>query len=350
MKKKTKKSFLLIMILVIVLSGLASGLAYLTNGTPSNPVGKTEEDKTNTNKLSEEEQEAFVNEITSLMDEGLRPTEIELEIEKKINQLNKEMATKVIREYVISLDAMSNYYGDLIYVLGPELEYTKEVDQIENIVEDTKKLSNLFAKGFLDEAKRQHLVITSLNGYYYIQPDTNYVLNKYGAYIVGDYKEFLNLAAKQITDPLFDNEKEMYSVKRLKQDLEAIELSRDRWSEGDYAEDYQGMEKMLYEALFGLNHTTFFDLEVKNDGEENEDYIYKFKPEVRKSFESLILENNETKISKEMDTYLNVLEENDDILNTEVQKYLETFFHEKFQPLYQNEQEVIETKIDEIEK
>lgn len=328
------------MIAIMVLSGIATGVGYLSGGSSGGATNN------NSSKSSSKvDPDSFVDEITEMVDSGYRPTEIEPRIKENIEDLDKDSSTKVVREFMTSINSVSNYFGQLLYFMGAELEYTKEVDNIEDLIKNADKISNNIAKGFLKEAERQYLIIKSLNGYYYIEPDAKYVLDEYGSYIHGVYKEYLNLAVKQQTDPIFDEEKEMYNVSRLKEDLESIELSRDRWSESDYAEDFTGMEQMLYEALFGVSHTTFFDLEIKNEGEENEEYIYTLKDEIREEFESLILENNETPLTKEMEEYLNILKKNKYKLNDEANEYVEKLLDKKFNVIDEANEQLVDDEI-----
>lgn len=340
MKKRTKKIFAVSAISVMLLSGLATGIGYISyNKDSSSSVSKN-----TTKPVSKEEQKSLVDEIIKMVNMGYRPSEIEPKVKKYIDELDKESSTRMVREFMESINSASNYFAQVLYFMGPEMEYAKEVDQVENPAKNVNDLSSDFVKGYLKEAKRQHLVLKPLSGHYYIEPNAKYVLDEYGSYIHGDYKDFLNLAVKQQTDPIFDEEKEMYNVARLKEDLESIALSRDRWSEGGYAEDFKGMEKLLYETLFSVNHTTFFDLKIENEGTDKEEYIYTLKDDIRKELESLILQNSETTLSKETEEYLNVLKDNNYQLNDKVEAYLEDFFEEKFDLATQEEGEVEENK------
>lgn len=325
MKKKTKKVLAVSATGLIVLSGVGGSIQYLhSNG------GNNTEKVASAKKMTAEEKEAAVNQIVQMDKSGYRPTEIEKELRKSIDQLNKEQSTKVVREFMNSINSTSSYFAEMLNVMGPELDYAKLTDKIDNLVTDQDKISSHLVSGFMDEINRQHLSMQLRGDGYYIQPDANYVLRKYGSYVQGDYKDYLNLEAKQQTDPLFDDKKQMYDINRVKEDLEYIDNSRDRWSKGDYADDFKEMELNLYEIMFSVNHSTFFNMKVENQGKENETYTYTLKDDIKKKYEGIIQENPNSTLSKELDSFLKVLKDNKYQLNDKVDDYLKDMFNKKF--------------------
>jgi hypothetical protein len=327
MKKNTKKIAAVSGIAILLISGLATGVGYLNANNESDSTKKV----SSSGELSAEKQTAIVEKIVSMSDSGYRPTEIEKELRKNIEQLEKENSTRLVREFMSSIQSTSSYFSQLLYVMGSELEYVKLVDEIKDPLKDKNKISSKLVTGFIDEIERQYLNFKPMDGYYYIEPDASYVLKKYGEYIHGDYKDYLNLSAKQQTEPIFDQEKGMYVIDRVEEDLAYINNSRDRWSDGEYAEDFKDMEVMLYETLFSVNHATFFDLTIENKDKENEEYIYTLKDEIRKKYETIILETSDKTLAKELEEFLNVLKENDYQLNDKVEAFLEEMFTEKFE-------------------
>lgn len=250
--------------------------------------------------------------------------------EKNIDQLDKKHSTQAVHEFMSSVDSARSYFNNLLYVMGSELEYTKLTDDILEPIKEPTKLSNQLAKGFINEVKRQHLHLLQGDGYYRIETDANYILNKYGKYIKGDFKEYMNLAAQQQTEPIFDKKTAMYNLDRIRDYLVLIENSRDRWSEGDYAEDFTNMEISLYEAMFSVSHATFFDRKVENEGTDNETWTYTLKNDIRKQYEQLIEKNGDMPFAKELGDFMKVLKENNYELNDKVDSFLKDLFTKKF--------------------
>ena len=326
MKISTKKAVSIVTISVLLLSGIATGAGYLLYG--SNNSNETSTEKKG--KLTEAEQQEFVQRIEDMRNSGERPTEIEKELQANIDRLDKEHSTKAVREFMKSIEDTSSYFYQLLYVMGPELEYTKSVDNVKNPVEDIDKISNEFAKGYIQEMKRQFMYVFSGDGYYYLEPDATYVLDNYGKYLHGDYKDYINLSAKQQTEPIFDSVNSRYNLDRVRDDLVYIDNSRDRWSGGDYEEDFKQMERELYEVMFGVSHGTFYDLNVENNGEENEEWTYTLKDEIRKKYEDIVKEDNDMPFAKDLKEFLDVLKEHDYQYNEEIDSFLADMFAEKF--------------------
>lgn len=292
--------------------------------------GVAETDRNETKKLTEEEQEELIVELKDMVAEGYKPTEIEKKLTEILPLLDEEHSTRAVREFMNSIEETSMYFGQLLYTLGGELFYSISVDGIEDPVKEHDKLSNRLAKGYIEEMLRQYLKVRFIDSFLYIEPDARYVLDRFGKYTKGDYKDYLNLLAKQMEEPIFDDEKEMYDVDRLAEDLLYIENARDRWEDGEFAQDWLELERQLYEAFFAYSHATFFDEEIENEGTDEESYKYILKPEIREKYEQIMLSNKDTQLAKDIEAFLGVLDETNNVVNDKVDEYLTKAIDDRF--------------------
>jgi len=322
-----KKTIIMITIFVLLLAMIPIGL-LLKPDQKSEP--KQNDIPVNTKTLSEEKQEEFLTKLTEMKEVGYRPTEMEAEIKKNISQLDKEHSTKAIRELMTVIDESRFYFQGLLYFMGNELAYSQVVDKVDNPVQEADKITNEFAKGFIKEVQRQHVNVTMGNSYYYFEPDAAYILEQYGDYIHGDYKELINLMAKQQTDPIYDSEKEIYKLERIREDLVYLENGKERWMDGEYAEDFQSIEKELYEILFGTSHMTFYDITKENEGTDQEEWTYTLKKDVREQYEDIISKYGDMSFAKELQEFLGLLKKNDYILNEDIKSFIEDLMEKKF--------------------
>lgn len=323
MKNKKTKIIAIIGVCILLGSGILGAIAnmggFSSLKSSGDTVGKG---------MSESEQDVFVEELATMNEYSFYPADLESRVKPQIKSLNKDNSTKAIRELVRSMQDVSDYYTQLLYFMGPEIEHTKGIDGIENPFDDRDKISNKFVNGYFEEILRQHLIVKPTDGSMYIEPDVNYVLEEYGDYTHGDYKDYLNIVAKQQTEAIFDEVKEMYVVERIMEDIQTIDNSRDRWEEGPFAEDFLEIEQRMYEILFSVSHGTFFDESLSEDTEELPTYT--FKKEVREKLESFILNNKDAELTKEIEAYLKVLKEENFELNEKVESYLSNMMEDKF--------------------
>lgn len=333
------KKIVAIISTVAILGAGATGVGYYMQYKNQDTLNENVKDK----KLSQSKQDKIVADLSQMRKDGYRPTEIETELKAKIKQLDKKHATKAVCVLMNSISDTSNYFNAIFQDMENEILYSNYVDNVDNTMKNLNKMSNEFAKGYLKEAKRQHLYVIETNSYFFFEKNGEYIFDKYGDYVQGDYKEYLNLLAKQKRDPIFDYKKEMYNLDRIRDDLVAIDNARDRWEKGDFKAEFTEMEKTLYEALLSESHATFFDITVKNKGKDNEEDVYTLKKDILKKYKQIINENKDLTISKDVSNYLKVLKENDYKLNAKVNKYVEKFLEEKFPPIEEDEESTVDT-------
>ena len=322
------KTIIWVLIIIILFSLLGVGVGYFFMENEQTPKKTTQ-----VTEQSSVDEEHMVDELSQLMNEGYRPAEIEKYIDENGEDISDETLTQMVRELMKSMEVSSDYFAQLLYVMENELAYTLAVDEVENLYDNTDELTNEFAKGYLEEMKRNHVQLNRQETSLSIEPDTEYVVNKYGERLTGVYKEYIQLSASQQTDPIFDEEKEMYKPERLRDLIVEIDASRNRWEGTVYEEDFIDLEIQFYQTLFGVNQGTFFDEEIVNEGEEDETFTYTMKPEIIEIYESFILDNKDLELSKELKAYIDVLEENDREINEQVMDYLEDFFTSKYPEL-----------------
>lgn len=280
--------------------------------------------------LSAEEQEQFVEKLQSMLEEGYKPTEIDAELSKKVSSLDEEHSTLAVRTLMKSIEDMSMYFGQMLFYLGNEIEYAQMVDQVKDPVKDKDKLSNEFIKGYFKEIERQFLKPKVLEGYLYIEPDAQYILDKYGTRIGDIYKDYLNLVAHQQKNPLIDTEKGRYDLERVAEDLLAIDNARNRWENTEFHDDWQNLERNLYEAFFSYSHATFFEEKILNEGEENESYTYFLNEEVRKQYEDIMLANKDTYLAKDIEKFLAKLDETKNEITDDIDKFIEDLVLQRY--------------------
>lgn len=328
---KRKKAIIITVGIISIFALLVPVIApMIPNFQQREEVGVEQAEK-ETKKLSEDEQEELVEDLENMIYEGYRPTEIEKELDEILPKLDKKHSTKAVRNFMYSIEEISVYFGELLNdFLGGEVFYSLAVDEIDDPIKDIDKLSNRLAKGYLEEMLRQYLLVQFNNKYFYIEPDAKYVLEKYGKYTEGDYKDYLNLLAKQIDEPIFDHDKETYIIERLAENLLYIENARDRWENGDFAQDWLGLERQLYEAFFAYSHALFFDEEIENEGTDEEYYTYTLKPEIREKYEEIMLSNKDTQLAKDIEELLEILDETNNVINEKVDEHLNKKIKKKF--------------------
>lgn len=331
MKKKTQKRITISMLSVLLVSGVAGGVATQMQHVQSNSTSTKQKQIPSNQKVSVEAQKDILSKLEKAGTSGFYPSEFEESLKQALPKLDKKYATKAVRAFMNNIELTSDYYTELLYFMNPEIEHAKALDGIDDPVKDSKKITNKFAKGFLDEAKTQHLVLNPTGDLLYIESDANYVLEKYGSYVQGDYKDYLNLLAKEQTDPIFDTKTQTYKLKRLKEDLHYIENSRSIWEKGAFADDFKELEEKLYGLFFSKTQGTFFDSKVVNEGKENEDITYTLKDEAKKDYEAFIQEDKDNPLSKDIESYLKVLKKNKYQITDEVDQYMEKLFTEKFE-------------------
>jgi hypothetical protein len=285
---------------------------------------------TQTKPLSGKEQDKVVEDLKTMVQDGYRPTEVEKKLKQSIGSLDDKHSTRAVREFMNAIKNTSEYFGQLLDTLGGEIQYSQAVDGVKDPVKDMKKLSNKLAKGYLAEMNRQHLLVKYVDSSFYIDPDAQYVLDHYGKYVTGDYKDYINLLAKEQSDPIFDDKSGIYNIDRLAEDLLYIENARDRWEKGEFAQDWSDLERSLYEIFFASSHATFFNEKIEHKGTDKETYTYTLKPEIRKKYEEIMLSNKGTDLAKDIEGLLNILDKTHNVVNDKVDKYISDLIKKRF--------------------
>lgn len=312
---------------VLLVGGIGGGLAsYLSDSHSDKEV-------TSQKQMTQKEQDDFVAEIAKMEEEGFKATEIEKKLKPKMPQLDKKHATQAVRSLVSSMEKMRDYNIELMNYLYYELEYVKLTEDIDNPVKDYQKISNQFAKGYIKEMLRQHLLVTKTDSSYYIETDSKYVLDRFAIYVENGYKEYLNLVADEQKNPIFDDKKGIYVFDRIIDDLEAIDNSRDRWSDKDYASSFSSLEEKLYDLLFNNTHSTYIDITVENEGTDKEKEIYTVKDDMLKKYQAYAEDNSDTTLGKEIKEYVELLKKNKNQITDEVQDYVDDLMDKKFAAL-----------------
>lgn len=329
MKKKTKK---VILFLIVILGVFALLVSMLPTGVLNFTQSQEEKGaEIQTKTLTDNKQDEVVADLQTMASDGYRPTEIEQKLKQSIASLDKEHSTRAVREFMNAIEETGEYFGQLLSSLSGEIQYALAVDGIKDPVKDRDKLSNELAKGYLAEMARQYLLVRYVDSYFYIEPDAQYVLNKYGKYVAGDYKDYLNLVAKEQSDPIFDDKAGMYDLDRLAEDLLFIENARDRWKNGEFVQDWSELERNLFESFFPYSHATFLDEKIENKGTDNESYTYTLKPSIRKKYEEIMLSNKDSRLAKDIEGFLAVLDETDNVVNDKVDNYLSDLIEKRFE-------------------
>lgn len=302
-------------------------------------------------QLSKEEQEKIVKKIEEFYEKGYRPTDLEKEISPFIQKMDKEHGTKIIHLLVKSIEENVEYFYQLMPYLEYEIRYTNELDTVEDKVKNSDKISNRITRGFIEEMKRQHIQVTLEKDYFSFELDGQYILNKYNSFLKGDLKDYLQLMAKHQKTPIYDNKKKMFDLEVLREDLVFLENGQERWESGDMAENFKNLERLTYETFFGLNHTTFYDLDIKKKGDGEEEWIYTIKPDIKKQYQQIAQEYADMTFAKDLEAFLEVLEKNNDRYTDAVHQYLEEFLSKKFPESKADSSETInEAELNKSEK
>lgn len=278
-------------------------------------------------KLTESEQKAFIESLVLLNEQGIRPTEFEVLLDNTLDKLSKENASLAVQELIKSVETSNSYFSSALQFMSSEISYSVIVDNLTDVSSDLKNTTNEFADGYVKELQRQHSILNVSEAYFTVVVDYEYLLNEYSDYMEKDLKSYIDISAKQQTDPLFDETTSMYSFDRIVEDLENLEETESDWSEGEYAENFMGLEIELYQALFNSQQSTFFDITEATD---TTDTVYTLKEDIKTKYTDYIQAHSDTEIGKNMKTYVEKLSSNGYVLDDAMIEYADSLIVEVF--------------------
>lgn len=348
-KKKGMKLFIWIIIVLMVVTGFGAGGTFFIETLKNKDEDKEEvvaNESEEDEEVSNEANKDKLNEIITMNENGYKPAEIEKRIDELVGEVDKETATKMIRELMESMELAASYFSQMLYVMESELIYASAIDESEALIENKDDLTNELAKGYLNEMERQKLIVKDINGSFFIEPDSASVLEKYGKQLTGVFKDYVNITASQQTDPIFDEEKGEYYPEKIRDLIVELDLSRDRWELSEFASDFETLETFYYGLIFGLTQGTFFDTNVENEGTEDEEVTYILKDKVLEAYESIILEDKNLELSKRLAAYVEVLKDNDYEMNDDVLEFLEKQLSEEPIELNEEVEDVVEEEVE----
>lgn len=242
-----------------VLIGLAglSSTYYLMEKDESAQVQTIE-------KMSEEEQEKFVNQIADMVSNGDTPASIESEIEKKISGLSKDRANEVLYSLLYALKLEQEQLMESYTGIATALTDAYNDGQFKTGTNKFGKVEDESVRSFLEGLDEQFFKIEEKDDALLLTHDLERIESKYGSFFNPSTQALFDIRMKKETSPYANYTYNSYDLKKNLEFILFIEGKRDVWQDTIVHYDIQSIQEAAYADFFGVTHDAYFE---EKDGE-----------------------------------------------------------------------------------
>lgn len=271
--------------------------------------GKVFYSKNHQPPMSEKQQEEFANLIANQVASGVSLEKLEGEMDKNIGKLDKKNATNVINTYIFNLYQVNTEYINILNEIKPMIDTVtqeKKIDVTKN--ENINKLEDGIVKGFLQELKKNHLILRRDADNYYISVDMQYILDTYGDRLSTDLTDFIKFRIEEDKTQVFNSDTQTFNLDEVAKRINEIEQSEKKYKDSTYFTQWESTKKYYYDIMFQTNHQFFID----KDG--------KIKKDVIDDYSKYIKQYNGTELAKNLTKIYDILSKDN---NASGGKYLQ---------------------------
>lgn len=231
-------------------------------------------------KMSEEKQQAFLDDLLMKVSDGEKPSEIEKMLAEKVGGLNKDNASEAVYILLNALSIEQGVQMDAYKVLGDGVIKAYNDNQFKSGADETySKVEDKSVQGYLQELTRQFLFVEDDGEGLYLSQNLKPIEKKYGDYINEALKGVLDVRLKNQENPYVDAERTSYDMDAMMERILFIEDKKESWQLTIYEGEMLALQEQAYMDFFGVTHETYFNesngkLVMKKDIVEKFESLY----------------------------------------------------------------------------
>lgn len=259
--------------------------------------------------MDEKQQIEFTNLVANQVATGIPLDKLQDEVNKNINKLDKENASKVINTYIFDLYQLNSQYITVLNDIKPMMDSISQEKKIDlTKKENVNKLNNGIVKGFLQELENSHLVLKSDAGNYYISVNMQYILDTYSKNLSTDLIDFIKFRIDEDKTQIFNSDTQTFNLDEVAKRITEIEKSEKKYEKSTYLPQWKSTKQYYYNIMFQVNHQFF----VNKDG--------KMKDEIMNDYAKYIKDYSGTELSKNLSKIYDILKADNNSISS---KYIE---------------------------
>ena len=251
----------------------------------------------------------FMDKISSSPKDKLEHFKLlSMDFVEKLDKSDVSEVDKVFVELLKVQTTIQNNYNTHIYQL-------ENYDEIETIIYSDKNLHTKAAKEFEKYVRENGFVIQSPEGMIFIEKDPAFLTQTFNEYLSENMRMFLRQYSSEINEPFGEDggikiSFELFGKRTLF--WEQFERKNPDFILPDYAKNKYDF--YLYHLMSGMDNTPSFDWETKR---LSNDY--------KESYETIINEFPNSKTSRILTEFLDILKQNDFLNTIEVQGFIKKY-------------------------
>lgn len=313
-----KKGFIAIVLAGIIFSGCSID-GDITNKMKSPDYSKSIEridNNLNNRGNNQEESENIFEGFIKLVNNGKKPNELIIYIDREIDKVTMERAD----EMILALEEVQNVYKDNYQQNFFDRDFVSDISNAalkgtdKDIIE---RINNESLKSIVKEIFNGGYKLVSVEGHVYPMIDYSF-LKQYRLFISEELADYIDIMATN-SDNLFSNDAALtISLDELGDRILDIEKFNDKYSEFIRRDKLKNIYSNYMRAyLEGLDNSLAYDFRTS---------IYR--DEVIRSFKNLIENNEDSKTADIVKEYLDIIKNNNNKISNKAREFLANLYKE----------------------
>ncbi len=262
-------------------------------------------------KFSQAEEEEFFKEYSVLIETNT-PAETEVLVKNNIKRLSLAGATNAVSGYVYSILKYTDTANTVTETL--QNEFKKEDKGWDfNKPNTINSIKNNMLKGFLAEIQTQRFIVEEYEGYYFVKPDFQYVVDKYGDYISDDLRDAIKYIVREDKNKMFNKTTSLFNFDLIVDKIIEGEDFVKKYPQSYYIAQVMSEKMMYYRMYFGADTSYGVYLTDNN---------FNLLEDVENSYRQTIEKYPDSQLAKDLEQYLYKLSETNNVVTDDVRLWL----------------------------
>ncbi|WPS85524.1 hypothetical protein SMD22_00255 (plasmid) [Brevibacillus halotolerans] len=260
--------------------------------------------------FTKEQEKIFMEEYMAMATIPSEPDVLEKKMKGNLERLSKEEASNAIDgmlyamyQKLPSLNKMTEGMKDVI------AEQKKKNIDINN-PKDINKIDNATLKTFANEVLDKHFVFIKDNGSYLVQPNMEYVLEKYELHMTDALKAMVTFSKEEYESPFYDDKNQKFDLDKVAKRIIILEDNLKKYAKTYYNESFLKSKEYYYQIYFGMNNELLVDSKKVALKETMEHY------------QKTIKEHPDSHLSKDISIFLEKLESTNNTMTDDIKVFL----------------------------